>query len=260
METESFMNTWPTVVITSYNKGQRLFRALESLAEQTILEFYVVVVDDCSNDELSIETLNRAVVHPWPFTVTFIKNNRNEGASFSKNKGINSANTDLIILLDADDTLPITAIKEIACTAKKHPNYDFYFGDYYNGFSIIDCSELCDKGGSELSPANLCKKWILLGSSPFWKSKWGEIGGFDERNPKSDDFELYKKWIVAGAKGRYINSIIYNWFPDQDGNQASNSSVDRAMAFFRTWNFDWKFSKPLFFYRLIKSIYLIVKK
>lgn len=248
-----------SIVITHYNKKGKLLCALNSLTNQVSKEFEVIVVDDSSSDRESKDVFLFAQSKNWPFEINFYYNDKNYGASFTKNRGVSLSRSDLIILLDADDTLPEHAVKDIIRVAERNPEYDFYFGDYFNGKELVDCSKVISEK-SELSPRKLCRNWLLLGSSPFRKSKWVITGGFDEKNPKSDDYEFYKKWLYGGAKGLYINSVIYNWEPDSDGNQASNSKADRARAFLRTCFFDFKYSKLHFLYRFIKSVIVLTKE
>jgi GT2 family glycosyltransferase len=91
-----------SVLITTYNRPQMLARLLASVAPQTYRHFEVLVVDDYSSDPAA---LNRAVE---PFRKKFrefrlLRNDRNRGAPFSRNRGIRAAKYPLIALADDDD-------------------------------------------------------------------------------------------------------------------------------------------------------------
>lgn len=49
-------------VITSYNQGDMILEALQSVCVQTVLPQQIIIVDDGSSDEHSMDILNRICI------------------------------------------------------------------------------------------------------------------------------------------------------------------------------------------------------
>ncbi len=203
-----------TAVITCYREGELIYKALDSLNNQTEHDFKIIIVNGCSPDETTnrvckeIEKSKKADV---------IWNEVNLGMGISRNSAFEKLTTDVAVFLDADDTLPPDAIANIRLTFNKYPEADFVFGNYklcdldQNKEKTIDCSLLTDKNGV-LSPSLLANNWKLLGSSPCKKSLWTKIGGYSlEFSNTANDVDFWQRAILAGAKGYFVNANIYNW-------------------------------------------------
>lgn len=87
-----------SIIIPNYNEEKNIRRCLESIFEQTIsdLSYEVIVIDDGSNDN-SLNIIKE-------YNVKLLNSNR-LGAGGARNKGIDIATGEYIILLDSDDYL-----------------------------------------------------------------------------------------------------------------------------------------------------------
>ena len=100
-----------SVVIPVYNGMTYLAAALESVFSQTYLPHEIIVVDDGSTDETA------QIVAHYPRVKYFYQ--PNQGASVSRNQGINLAQGDYIAFLDADDLwLPTKLALQLAAVSK----------------------------------------------------------------------------------------------------------------------------------------------
>ena len=92
------MNKKPffTIITPNYNSGELLLRGHKSLLNNKI-SFEHIIIDDCSSDN-SLEYLDN-----FSKNIKIIKNDTNLGAGPSRNKGLNLANGEYILFLDADD-------------------------------------------------------------------------------------------------------------------------------------------------------------
>ncbi|MFR1450151.1 MAG: glycosyltransferase [Beduini sp.] len=64
-------------VITSYNQGDMLLEAVNSLCQQTLLPKRIIIVDDGSTDRYSLEVLNdlqNNIDLPVPITICYQEN------------------------------------------------------------------------------------------------------------------------------------------------------------------------------------------
>ncbi len=86
-----------SVVIPLYNKAPYVRRTLESITNQTLRDFEVIVVDDGSTDE------GPRIVSEYPNTRFRLITQTNAGPGSARNRGIREAQSEYIAFLDADD-------------------------------------------------------------------------------------------------------------------------------------------------------------
>jgi len=92
-----------SIVITSYNRGFLLDRAIKSVIEQTYKNIEITVVDDHSTDQNTIDVLNHySDKELFPFiNVIILKSNM--GANYCRNIGIENSSGYYYTGLDDDD-------------------------------------------------------------------------------------------------------------------------------------------------------------
>lgn len=67
---------------------------MESLIRQTLNDIEIIVIDDCSNDDF-YEKLGKYNVYPF---IRILRNDKNYGAGYTRNKGIELANGGILDL------------------------------------------------------------------------------------------------------------------------------------------------------------------
>lgn len=90
------------VVITTRNRPEALARCLGGLVEQTVHDFGVIVVDDCSDTPL------RAIVEEERFAsldATVVTLRRQSGPAAGRNAGVDHVTAEFVMFVD-DDVLP----------------------------------------------------------------------------------------------------------------------------------------------------------
>lgn len=93
-----------SVVIPCFNSGDTIERAIESIANQTMLPKEVIIVNDCSTDGRTDEVLKKIKIkYRHIFDLKIINNKVNRGPGESRNVGWDNSNEDFIAFLDADD-------------------------------------------------------------------------------------------------------------------------------------------------------------
>lgn len=233
-----------SIVITNYNKGPLLADAVESVCPQLEEGDEIVLVDDASTDDLS-RSLIRELASANSQVIPHMKS-ANTGSSDSKNVGIRCARGEVIVLLDADDVLPSGAVGSIRNAFKRHPEADFVFGDYKlqemgeQSLQLVRCSKIAD-GKGYLVPELLIKDWLLLGTSPFRKSVFERVGGFDAMHPRTDDVDFQTKLVLSGAVGVYVDATIYQWNRYPTGNNSDIPWLDLAFSRMRNLELFYKY-------------------
>ena len=181
-----------SVIIPTYNRAERVCKAVESVLAQKFTDFECLVVDDGSTDD----TAERLA----EFNDSRLKilRQENKGVSAARNFGIAASLGDFIALLDSDDEwVPEKLLKQVPFMEEA-------------GFEISQTDEIWIRKGKRV---NQCKKHEkpegmffdrsleMCMVSPscviFSRKFWNELGPFDEYMPACEDYDL---WIRAGIK------------------------------------------------------------
>lgn len=249
-----------SVIITYYNKGELLLNAINSVYSEIDNSDEIIVINDCSDCVLSKAILNKAK-ELYGNDVLFIDTPINSGSSFAKDYGIKHSKNEFIVLLDADDMLPNDTLTIVKDKFKSDPSIALVYGNYIrndlekNAREIVDCSLISNN--EVLDPFKLAKNWILLGTSPFRKSVYFDIGGFDKLYPKTDDGDFLKRLIVNNYKCAYINQTIYVWNRDSNGNNSGHARDEILFTSMRNFEFYFKFLNKLDFLKFIIKRFLV---
>lgn len=118
-----------TVIIPTYNRPDCLQKALASLNLQTDQRFNVVVVDDCSTEDIE------GVVNPFRqvgMTIHYIRPSKNGGAGVARNVGLEFVTKSLnenshIVFLDSDDIFMPNAIATYNSVVSKRKDYEVIY-------------------------------------------------------------------------------------------------------------------------------------
>jgi glycosyltransferase involved in cell wall biosynthesis len=213
-------------IITCYNEGDLIYRALNSLTCQTDTDFEIILVNDCSQDIRTNQICDELSLLD---NITLIKNNINLGLSGARNKAIELMHRDIAVFLDADDVLPENAIHNIRYAFDNCPEADFVYGNYVrmggNENQIINCQAITSNEGF-LSPVLLADNWILLGTSPFRKRLWEKIGGYSmDYSNTCQDLDFWQRALLYNAKGVYVCDQIYIWNRSDSGMNTSLAHI-----------------------------------
>ena len=93
-----------SVIITSYNQQEYLREAIESAVDQTVAAFEIIVADDHSTKDGSIETI-REYAARYPGLVRGIFQEKNVGIPKNRNSALLMVRGDYVTILDGDDRL-----------------------------------------------------------------------------------------------------------------------------------------------------------
>ncbi|MBQ2210088.1 MAG: glycosyltransferase family 2 protein [Prevotella sp.] len=92
------MSAFYSIIIPHYNIPQLLKRCLESIPRRDDVQ--VIVVDDCSRDDVRTELKGLQALFP---TFHFVYSVKNDGGGAARNIGLQQATGDYVLFADADD-------------------------------------------------------------------------------------------------------------------------------------------------------------
>lgn len=111
-----------SVVIPTYNRAHLIKQSLQSVLDQTLKPYEIIVVDDFSTDntEEVIKSLNSPLIK-------YVKNQRKKGANGARNTGILMAKGEYIAFHDSDDIWLLNKLKLQYDFMRSNKNIDLCF-------------------------------------------------------------------------------------------------------------------------------------
>lgn len=109
-----------SIIVPSYNRNAEIVALLESLKAQTLHNFEVIIVDDCSEQAVSVS-------QEYPFQVKVFRNETNQGAAGSRNVGAHLASQDWLLFLDDDDRFSENKCEVISQFIQENPKTNFIY-------------------------------------------------------------------------------------------------------------------------------------
>lgn len=119
------MNELVSIITPSYNTAKFIGKTIESVRIQTYQNWEMIIVDDCSSDNTDVivaEYLNDK-------RIQYLKNDKNSGAAFSRNRALREAKGKWIAFLDSDD-LWLSDKLEKQITFMEKNDYHFSYTNY----------------------------------------------------------------------------------------------------------------------------------
>lgn len=114
-----------SVIVAVYNVEKYIGRCIESIQKQTLTDWELILVDDCSPDN-SDAVIQEYVKHDKRITV--LHQNENHGPMVARRRGDETASGDYITYCDGDDMLPEEALELLYFAAQKS-NADIVSGN-----------------------------------------------------------------------------------------------------------------------------------
>ena len=123
------MSALVSIIMPSYNTAPYIAESINSVVAQTYADWELIIVDDASTDNTD-EVVSTAKCHrERSEAIIYLKNDRNRGAAYSRNRAIRKAKGRWIAFLDSDDTwTPDKLEKQIAFMTKN--GYAFSYTRY----------------------------------------------------------------------------------------------------------------------------------
>ena len=191
-----------SVIIPTFNRIDLLKRAIDSVLNQSIKPYDIIVVDDGSIDGTS------DMIKQKYKSIKLIQQ-KNSGVSAARNNGIKNAQGDWIALLDSDDEWKKNKLEEQVNKLTDNPKYDFCHTNEiwirngirvnqkkrhkkYGGFIFDKCLDIC-----RISPSSVL----------FNKNIFNHVGWFNDKLPVCEDYDLWLR-ITAEFEILFIDKPL----------------------------------------------------
>ncbi|GLC85359.1 glycosyltransferase family 2 protein [Microbacterium arabinogalactanolyticum] len=210
-------NTAPavSVIITSYDSGDFLARAVRSVLAQTVDDYEIIVIDDGSR------VPQPEIAHLDP-RIRFHAQ-RNRGVSVARNVGVSLARAELIAFLDHDDIWYPTKLERQLRQVTEFPDAAFWC----TGFDWVRGDSITPSGMGELDyPAMLRGTTILPSTVMIRRSDYLAIGGHNPLLTHAEDGDLFLRLVMDGARPAVIPDSLVRY----ELHEANASSDYRSIA------------------------------
>lgn len=223
-------DTLLSIIIPTYNRPQLLLRAVNSALGQTIEDFEVIVVDDCSSEPIDLPE------HP---RLRMIRLPENKGGSAARNIGTEAAKGRWINFLDDDDEL-LPHMAEVSLKALQQSSLPKPVGAI-SGIEVVNregkviqtrIPPTLPRGSHyglediDSSHSFLCKQTLIVEKQVLLS-----IGGFDESLPSRIHTDLFLRLnLVCSLLG--IERVGYRLYK-HNGFQISSDPTRRQAGFER---------------------------
>lgn len=123
------MSSLVSIIMPSYNTAPYIAESINSVIAQTYADWELIIVDDACSDNTD-EVVADAIRHcERSEAIHYLKNDRNRGAAYSRNRALRKAKGKWIAFLDSDDLwAPDKLEKQIAFMEKN--GYAFSYTRY----------------------------------------------------------------------------------------------------------------------------------
>lgn len=213
-----------SVVMPLFNKARHVGAAIQSVLNQTVIDFELIVVDDGSTDGSG--DIARLFIDERIRVVRQV----NAGVSEARNRGIRESSADLIAFLDADDTWEVDFLSIISEMESLYPK----IGTYATHVRNTQSPQL---NFADYDPSRTDKYWMISNffdclhndyypasssSVCIRREVLHRVGGFNCQLAIGEDIDM---WIRA-----YLDAgiLMANRYAATYNRQADNRSVHRV--------------------------------
>lgn len=233
-----------TVVIPSYNQGEFLRDAIESVLEQDIpLELFVM--DGGSTDE-SVEIIKR-----FDDNISFWRSHPDDGQSAAINEGVKLGTAPYVCWLNSDDFFYPQALIALIEKLENNPNSPFVYGR---------CS-VSNRSGNSVGRyftmpakkylfANYC--YVCQPGTLIRRDCWESLNGLDESLHMAMDYDLWwRMWACFGAPAYDNEKLIASTRAHESTKTSTNlkghyqESIDVVKKHYSHVPLKWKLAYPL---------------
>lgn len=212
-----------SIIIPTYERPETVTATVQSVLDQSVTDYEVIVVDDGSNDPDQLRTLERLASND---RVTVLELTENVGPAAARNRGWRVASADPILFTDDDCLVPNNWVERLTDsfepgvgavggpllpTADELARSAFARLHRYRNeviYGLPDGEVVGDDTLPMSGTANVAYRREALET----------VGGFDESFPTAagEDADLQKRVVEAGYQMKYVpvevnHNVHYDW-------------------------------------------------
>ena len=221
-----------SVLMPVYNTNpEHLKESIESVLNQTYQEFELVIVNNSSNSEKTLEVLEKYKSNPKVSVYDCEREEEKKNLSVALNLGISKTKYDLIARIDSDDNMLPERLEKQVKYMNENPNVSIL------GTQLVNMSSKKETSHPEdIHEFYYFENTHILNHPTvmFRKQDIVEVGGYPESPDKiPEDFILWTKALRAGKKIRNLSEVLVEYRDDAMGLSmidSTNENWNKAIA------------------------------
>ncbi len=207
----------------AYNTEKYIGEAIQSVLEQTHLDFDLVVVDDGSTDR-TIDVASQLIAGT---DHSIIMLPSNQGVAGATKMGIQFARGPIVTVVDSDDKITPGALSVVLPHFEVDPELGFAWTQFKMSGSRLGWTRPLP-GGADLLTALTRKGWWNASHQRFFrKSYYEKSPGMTGVVPHASDFQLAVLMGASGCKTKFIQQVTYWYRRVRPGSITSNRRAQR---------------------------------
>ena len=237
------MNPLISIIIPSYNRKDLICETLDSVLAQTYINWECIIIDDRSTDGTNSIIKEYASLDKR-FVIVLKPIVLKQGASVSKNLGLQMARGEYIQFLDSDDILAENKLeKQIACLKKENKKAisvckTYYFKeisdviildidrkDYRDFNNPEEYFDLISEIGGYYAPESFLISMDLINFSGHW----------NENLTLNDDGEFFFRIIYNSNRITFCNDTYVRHRESMGDNLSMLNSFQKATSLLNSW-------------------------
>ena len=198
-----------SVILSTYNDQQTISQAINSILNQSYVNFELIVVNDCSTDKTKkiIQSFNDD-------RIVYLENNRNIGRSKSRNKAIKIAKGKFIAIMDGDDISAVSRLEVQVNYLINNPNIDLVASNviYFYRDKVVGTSKL------KLHKSSIFNFYLRASEMPHptWmgRANFFKIFKYDSKMDRSEDSDLLFRARLTSKYSLLKEHLVFYRIPN----------------------------------------------
>ena len=245
-----------SIIVPCYNQAHFLDQALQSVFNQTYLNWECLLINDGSTDKTEIIS-NKWVEKDIRFKYLYKENG---GLSSARNYGLNNAEGDCIVFLDADDCIEENKL-EASLNLMIKDDLDLVISDFHMFYTnpLKRKAPFCNLNNQKFSLKSIVLNWDSEYTIPihcgFFNSSLFENVRFNENLKAKEDWVMWIDVFKQDPKVSYINKVyaFYRKNPKSMTSNLSHMRVNTDKAFLKIHSVLSPELRPLFLEKVFRD-------
>ena len=197
-----------SIVLPTFNRAHLVGDAIESVLQQTLDDWELLVVDDGSTDDTSL------VVERYRDRRIVYVRQEHRGRSVARNRGAELARSDLLGFLDSDDRLLPHALTAHRQVFEAQPDIGMTVGGYQRideAGEILGTRTPWTEDGDLTYRGWFCNCFGVPGSVMIQRGWLERVKGFGPEFEPAEDWDLFLRLAIAGCPMTWVRESVLQY-------------------------------------------------
>jgi len=200
-----------SIIIPTYNRSNLLVQAIDSILQQRIKVYEIVISDDCSTDDTR-QVCQHYQQKQQSTRITWVSGQTNAGAQVARNRGLAASSGDVIMFMDSDDVIAEKGLFPLL-KALESADIDYAYGKVVRTDNhLVPLKGTTAIGESFSSAPNDIAgyHWHTMGAI-YRRSYLQRVGAWDEQLTGSQDWEFQARVKLANGNEVFVDQVVGLW-------------------------------------------------